>query len=276
VTELLQQHWSLTARLLAGTGAAAMWMPSRRLPRPLTWALRGTGSVLAARAATNLPLKRRLTGITAGRRAIDVEDAISVAAPPEQVWPLVSDYTVFPRFMPDVREVRRSADGRLSHWVIAGPAGMPVRFDAEETKRDEGREIAWKTTEGQLIAHTGALRLDAEAGGRTRIQLQLTYNPVAGAVGHAVATLFGADPAHKMKQDLLRLKSFIETRKARATPRAEPVPGSRRHWRNVSWSFAARPSPTTPPFRTTTRAMASTRPRRWRGPACPRTRLSWR
>jgi uncharacterized membrane protein len=34
---------------------------------------------------------------------------------------------------------------------------------------------------------------------------------VAGAVGHAVATLFGADPAHKMKHDLQRLKSLVET-----------------------------------------------------------------
>jgi uncharacterized membrane protein len=222
VPELLQQHWSPAARFVAGTGAAAMWTMSSRLPQPVAWAMRGTGSILAARAATNLPL-RRLTGIASGRRAVDVAGSISVDAPTEQVWALVSDYSVFPQFMPDVREVRRSGDGTLSHWEIVGPVGMPVRFDAEETKREEGREIAWRTTDGQLIAHAGSLRVDPEQDGRTRIQVQLTYNPVAGAVGHAVATLFGADPARKVKQDLQRLKSFIETGKQPSDDQHQPA-----------------------------------------------------
>jgi uncharacterized membrane protein len=57
----------------------------------------------------------------------------------------------------------------------------------------------------------GSLRLEPLGDGRTQVHVQLSYNPVAGAVGHAVATLFGADPAHKMKHDLQRLKSFVET-----------------------------------------------------------------
>ncbi|MGN9837058.1 SRPBCC family protein [Nonomuraea sp. H19] len=209
VPELLQQHWAPSVRFLAGTGAAAMWIFSRRLPRVISWPLRGAGFVLGARAATNLPL-RRLTGINAGRRAVDVTRAVSVAAPPERIWPLVSDYSIFARIMPDVREVRRATDGRLSHWEIRGPAGRPIRFDAVETSRQEGSHIAWKSIEGQLIAHTGEVRLAPEEGGKTRVQVQLTYNPVAGATGHAVARLLGADPGTKLREDLLRLKSYIE------------------------------------------------------------------
>ncbi|WP_143590811.1 SRPBCC family protein [Thermoactinospora rubra] len=211
VPELLQEHWSPTARFLAGTAAASLWGMSRRMPAPLAWTMRCAGSVLAARAATNLPL-RRLTGINAGRRAVDVTDAISIAAPPEQIWPLVSDYSMFEQILPDVRQVRRSEDGTRSHWEISGPAGIPVRFDAVETAREEGRRIAWKTVDGQLIAHTGAVRLDPEEGGGTRVQVQLAYNPVAGAAGHAVARLLGADPARKLREDLTRLKEHIEGR----------------------------------------------------------------
>jgi uncharacterized membrane protein len=94
---------------------------------------------------------------------------------------------------------------------------VPVRFDAVETKREEGKEIAWKTTDGQLVAHTGAIRLMPEPGGRTRVQVRLTYNPVAGAVGHAIAAMLGAHPSHRMKQDLMRLKSYAETRAAQPT-----------------------------------------------------------
>ncbi|TMR94646.1 SRPBCC family protein [Nonomuraea basaltis] len=209
VPELLQQQWSPTARFLAGTAAAGMWALSRGLPRPLAWALRGAGAVLAARVATNLPM-RRLTGVNAGRRAVDITDAVSIDAPASDVWALVSDYSIFPRFMPDVREVRRSADGRTSHWVISGPAGTAIRFDATETRREEAQEIAWKSAEGELIAHTGALRLAEQADGRTRVQVHLTYNPVAGAAGHAVARLLGADPAHRLREDLMRLKSYVE------------------------------------------------------------------
>ncbi|WP_188195193.1 SRPBCC family protein [Nonomuraea sp. SYSU D8015] len=218
VPELLQEQWSPTARFLAGTGGAALWAMSRGLPRPAAWVVRGAGTVLAARAATNLPL-RRLTGVNAGRRAVDITSAITIDAPAETIWALVSDYSVFPRFMPDVREVRRSADGRTSHWLISGPAGTPIRFDATETRREEGREIAWRSAEGELIAHTGSLRLTEQPDGRTRVQVQLAYNPVAGAAGHAVARLLGANPARKLRHDLLRLKSYVERERQPVGPR---------------------------------------------------------
>jgi uncharacterized membrane protein len=139
----MQQHWSPTARLLVGLGTVSAWAAMSWLPGSVAWPVRAASAVLAARAATNLPL-RRLTGVGAGCRAIDVEDAIMVGAPVEEVWPWVSDYDLFRLSMPDVRETERSPDGRDSHWVVSGPVGVPVRFTAEETKREEGREIAWK------------------------------------------------------------------------------------------------------------------------------------
>ncbi|WP_433500867.1 SRPBCC family protein [Sphaerimonospora sp. CA-214678] len=210
VPEIFQQCWSPTARFFAGAAAATTWGMAGRLPKPLAWTVRAGCAVLAARAATNLPLKR-LSGIGAGRHAIDIEDAITVAAPAEDVWPLLSDYSVFAKCMPDVLEVRRSADGRRSQWVISGPAGVPVGFEATEINREEGREISWRTTESRLIAHTGTLRLTAEGADHCRIEVRLAYNPVIGAVGHAMAALLGADPARKLRQDLMRLKSLIET-----------------------------------------------------------------
>jgi uncharacterized membrane protein len=210
IPELLQENWSPTARLLTTLAAVSGWVAAGRLAPAGSWPLRAAAAVLAARAATNLPV-RRLTGVKAGRRAIDVEDAITVAARPDEVWERVSDYSVFRLIMPDVREVRRSADGRRSHWVITGPAGLPVSFDAEETGREDGREISWRSCDGQLVAHAGTLRLDPVDGDRTRLQVRLTYNPIAGAVGHAVAAMFRADPKHKLHDDLQRVKSFLET-----------------------------------------------------------------
>jgi uncharacterized membrane protein len=39
----------------------------------------------------------------------------------------------------------------------------------------------------------------------------MSYNPPAGVVGHAVASLFGRDPKQDLDADLMRMKSFIET-----------------------------------------------------------------
>jgi hypothetical protein len=43
------------------------------------------------------------------------------------------------------------------------------------------------------------------------LDIRISYNPVAGAFGHAVASLFGADAKSQMDEDLMRMKSMIET-----------------------------------------------------------------
>jgi uncharacterized membrane protein len=47
----------------------------------------------------------------------------------------------------------------------------------------------------------------------------MTYNPPAGALGHAVASLLGSDPKRAMDEDLLRFKSLLEEGKASARGR---------------------------------------------------------
>jgi hypothetical protein len=38
----------------------------------------------------------------------------------------------------------------------------------------------------------------------------MCYHPIGGAIGHALARLFGSDPKSEMDADLLRMKTFIE------------------------------------------------------------------
>jgi hypothetical protein len=65
------------------------------------------------------------------------------------------------------------------------------------------------------------VRFQPTPEGETEIEVQMSYNPPAGAVGHAVATLFGADPKRAMDEDLVRLKSLLEEGKTRAD--GEPI-----------------------------------------------------
>ena len=199
-----RENWPPTTRLLAGAVGGCM----------VTY-----GLGLLARATTNLPVDR-LTGMGAGRRAIEFEKAINVNAPVEEVFAFCSMWENFPRFMTHVREVRGS--GQQSHWVVDGPAGVPVSWDACVTEFVPNRLLAWKSLEGSAIQHAGIMRFHANANNSTRISIRMAYNPPAGALGHAVAKFFGADPKRQMDEDFNRLKSLIEAGKT-STPEAGEV-----------------------------------------------------
>jgi uncharacterized membrane protein len=208
--ELLQDSWSPAARLLAGALGAGLMLRSAH-ERGLRGSLLGVaGGGLLARAVAN----RDLGGLIGlGGQGIAVQKVIAVNAPVEEVFAFWTDYQNFPRFMSKVREVQPAADGR-SHWVVAGPAGVPVHWTAEVTRVISGALIEWRATTDSEIRHRGSVRFDPSSrSGRayTRVTVRLNYEPPAGAFGHAVAVLFGADPKSEMDADLLRMKTMIET-----------------------------------------------------------------
>ena len=220
--EIWQREWSPTTRLLVGTSGAALagYGAARRdLAGTLVAA---TGFGLFARAATNLEA-RRLTGIGAGRRAVDINKTITIDAPVEDVFQWWAAYENFPRFMSRVREVRPSVRERQSHWTVDGPAGVPVQFDAEVTAWVPNRVFGWRTLAGSPVAHAGLVRFEPIDDGRTRVDIRMSYNPPGGWLGHGVAKAFGVDPKSSLDEDLVRLKTLIETGRP-ARDAAQPTP----------------------------------------------------
>jgi uncharacterized membrane protein len=148
-------------------------------------------------------------GIDAGRRAVDIQKTIHVQAPVDKVFSLWSDYENFPRFMSHVLKVEDLGNGR-SRWKATGPLGVPVEWSSAITEWIPNQVLAWKTEPGSGLQHAGIVRFDPEAGG-TRVLLRFSYNPPAGATGHALAILLGANPKRQLDEDLVRMKTFIET-----------------------------------------------------------------
>jgi uncharacterized membrane protein len=209
--DVLQYHWAPATRALIGTAGAALAVAGalRRDGPGRVATLIGVG--LIARAATNLPANR-LVGIGARRRAVDVQKTITINTPVGEVYAFWSEYENYPRFLSRVLEVKpHERHPRRSHWTVAGPAGVPVNFDAEITRNIPNQIVAWRTLRGSPIAHAGIVRFDSEADGRTRVHIRMSYNPPAGWIGHGVAAAFGADPKSSMDADLVRLKTLIET-----------------------------------------------------------------
>jgi uncharacterized membrane protein len=212
--ELSQENWTPAARLLTSVAGGALIAYAARRREPISAALGLAGVALLARGTTNTDLGR-LTGIGGGRRAVNVQKTIDIGAPPEEVFRFLTGWESFPQWMTHVREVRasgpRGAIGERTHWVVDGPAGAPVAWDAETTRFERNRLVSWKSIEGSAVAHAGTLRVWPNETGGTRVHVQMTYNPPAGLVGHAVATFFGRDPKRQMDDDLARLKTTVET-----------------------------------------------------------------
>ena len=209
-SELRQQHWSPAMRLLlGGAGAALFTYAAAQRDRTAPFiGLLGLG--LVGRASTNLEFVR-LAGLGRGRRAVDLRKTIHVDAPVSDVFALWTDLEQFPTFMSHVRDVRESGGRGEWHWVVNGPAGVPVEFDSVLTDFAPNRVVAWKTVEGSPVPHAGIVRFDQERDGRTRVQVHISYNPRGGAIGHAVLTWAGADLKSNLDDDLLRMKTLVET-----------------------------------------------------------------
>jgi uncharacterized membrane protein len=198
-------------RLGLGLAGSLLALQGMRTRGAVGAVLRGAGLGLVARG---------LSGATAGapgrgsrRHAIEVRKTLTVAARVDEVWALWSDFENFPRFMRRLDSVRRTGEGR-SRWVAAGPAGLRLEWDAVTTEWEPERLIAWESVPGSPVANEGVVRFEPLSDERTRIEIRLAYTPPAGVVGHALATLAGADAKRMLDEDMLRLKSLLEDGKA--------------------------------------------------------------
>lgn len=206
--ELFQEHWTPAARLLVGTGGAALagfGITRRDVPGTL---MTIAGATLLLRSITNMtPGRSRRRD---GGPVHTVVKSITIAAPANDVFRFFSDYQNFPAFMSHVRDVQDMGDGR-SHWVVDGPAGSHVSWDAEITSLEPDREIAWRSLPGATVKNEGSIRFEPDGADNTRVEIELRHTPPAGALGNAVASLFRRDPRHQLADDLVRAKTYLET-----------------------------------------------------------------
>ncbi len=205
-------NWRPATRLAVGTLGSLVALQGSRTRGLQGQVLSLVGVGLVTRAAVNLPARRLIT-LGRGGRAITVEKTLLVGAPSDRVWELWSNFEDFPRFMAHLREVRKIEEG-LSHWVAVGPAGAPAEWEAIVTDWVPGQFIGWRSVENSPIETSGQVRLSPISDRETQIDVQLTYTPPAGAAGHVLASLLGADPKRAVDEDLLRLKSLLEDQQA--------------------------------------------------------------
>lgn len=201
--------WRPSTRLIASVGGGVLAVYGALRRDGLGAGLSALGVGLTTRAITNKPA-RRLLGIDSGHRAVDIQKTIEIGAPVEDVFSFWENVENFPHFMRNVLNVTDRGDGR-SHWTVRGPAGATVNWEAETTEWVPNELIAWKTIAGPTVENAGFIRFTPTENGGTRLHIRLSYNPPGGAIGHAIATLFGSDAKTELDEDLARMKTMIET-----------------------------------------------------------------
>lgn len=147
----------------------------------------------------------------AARRALRLRAAITVNRPSDEVYRFWRDFENLPGFMSHLESVQVD-DYRHSRWTAKGPAGRTVEWDAEIVEDRPDELIAWRSMPGATVPNSGRVGFVRAAAGRgTEIRVELEYDPPAGAVGRAVAKLFGEEPEQQVNDDLRRFKQVIET-----------------------------------------------------------------
>jgi uncharacterized membrane protein len=184
---------------MVGGGALALYgLSHRSLPGALIAAVAGGLAVGATTA-------RRV-----GARAVHVRRAVTINAPPREVYRFWRHLENLPRFL-DHLEAVHVTDGRRSHWLARGPLGERVEWDAEIVEDREAEYIGWRALEGAEVANEGTVRFARAPGGRgTEVTASLRWTSPAGRVGAAVARLVGGAPDVIVREGLRRVKAIIE------------------------------------------------------------------
>jgi uncharacterized protein YndB with AHSA1/START domain len=137
------------------------------------------------------------------------EKFIEVNAPVEVVFDLYSDFESFPRWMKSVREVRRTGR-RYTHWTADAPFGMDVEWEAETTRFEPNRKIAWRSVRGD-IQMEGEVTFQETRRGTTLMRVRVGYDPPAGRLGSLFARLFGGNPEQQMDEELHNFARMAES-----------------------------------------------------------------
>src|SRR5919107_1371624 len=145
---------------------------------------------------------------TGGKMPQRVEGSIDVVAPVEKVYDYWKNLENLPQFMTNVEEIRATGPD-TTHWVVKGPLGAKLEFDAKTTQDQINEAIGWNTEDGD-VQTSGQVRFQGMSPESTRIEVQMNYWDAPGGKAGEVASRIVANPQLMMQQDLRNLKQILE------------------------------------------------------------------
>jgi uncharacterized membrane protein len=144
-----------------------------------------------------------------------IEQSVIIARPRDELFRFWRNLENLPRFMDHLQSVS-VLDDRHSHWVVKGPAGVRLEWDAEITHEVENELIAWRSLPGSDLDHRGGVHFSPVHNGGTEVRVILRYQARSGPAANAITQILGERPSEQIVDDLRRFKQVMEA--------GEPVP----------------------------------------------------
>ena len=136
--------------------------------------------------------------------------SVTINRPAAELYAYWRDFANLATFMDNIVEIT-PVDAKTSHWVVKGPGGRSVEWNAVVTEERENEYIAWASEDGTDVPNSGRIEFrDAGARG-TVVTATILYDPPGGVVGKVIAKLFQREPAIQARRDLRRFKQLMET-----------------------------------------------------------------
>jgi uncharacterized membrane protein len=133
---------------------------------------------------------------------------ITIGSDVAKAYEAWANFENFPHFMKDVKSVTKTGD-KMSHWVVAGPFGKDVEWDAETTRLEPNKRIAWNSKETSDIRTSGQVTFNEIGKGQTEVTVTLQWVVPASKGGETLTGLF-TDPPKRLEEDLLAFKHYVE------------------------------------------------------------------
>lgn len=178
--------------------------------RPHRWTIVLTAAVISlflTQGAGSPEAARPDPGIHATYR-VRLNESFTIAAPLERVYGFVTDLRQYPRYM-NVERVDDLGFGRL-RWSFPGGPGWEPYFEDVLVEVAPPRRITWHSVPEAIVPYEGDAQFERLSAGRTRISIQMSYDPPGGAFGDVVARLFGYDPRSQLEDNIRRVRTIIE------------------------------------------------------------------
>ncbi|WP_030924738.1 SRPBCC family protein [Streptosporangium amethystogenes] len=155
-----------------------------------------------------------------------IEQSVDVNVPIQTAYNQWTQFESFPEFMEGVESIKQLSDTRTA-WVVE-IAGVRREFQAEITEQHPDERVAWRSVERPHQA--GVVTFHHLGPDTTRVTLQMEYDPegFVETVGDWLQIV-----RLRVRGDLERFKTFIESRGGETGAWRGDVPGPHEHGARV-------------------------------------------
>jgi uncharacterized membrane protein len=134
--------------------------------------------------------------------------SVQVSGDVEEVFAAWADLESFPEFIDRLKSVTRTGPD-TTHWVAQGPMGMDIEWDAETTRFEPGKRIAWNSEHGSEVRTSGQVTFNPLPAGLTEVTVTLQH-ATENLKGKAVSWLGNLEGV--LDEALRRFKAHVEAR----------------------------------------------------------------